>query len=292
MRDFVIGISTYAKGINKTFIIVPQNGHELITKNGDENGAPEINYLNAIDGVGREDLFYGYNDDNVPTPVPDRNYMISFLDIAKSNGVDILVTDYCWTKSFIDDSSNKNAAKGYISFAANHRELDNVPEYPTEPFEVNTNEITSLKDAKNFLYILNPSPFKDKENFLNAIKETNYDVFIIDLFYKDQELTPSDIQSLKMKKNGGFRLIIAYMSIGEAEDYRYYWQNDWKTNKPSWLEKENLNWPGNYKVRYWDNNWQNIIFGNDNSYLKKIIDSGFDGVYLDIIDAFKYFEEK
>jgi len=36
--------------------------------------------------------------------------------------------------------------------------------------------------------------------------------------------------------------------------------------------------------------WQDIIFDNENSYLKKIIDAGFDGFYLDIIDAFEYFE--
>jgi len=35
-----------------------------------------------------------------------------------------------------------------------------------------------------------------------------------------------------------------------------------------------------------------IIYGNNNSYLKKILDAGFDGVYLDIIDAFEYFENQ
>ena len=84
----------------------------------------------------------------------------------------------------------------------------------------------------------------------------------------------------------------SYISIGEAEDYRFYWDSDWKTNKPAWLEKENPNWKGNYKVRYWESDWQSIIYGTDGSYLKKIIDSGFDGAYLDIIDAFEYFEDK
>jgi len=56
------------------------------------------------------------------------------------------------------------------------------------------------------------------------------------------------------------------------------------------LEEENPNWEGNYKVRYWEPEWQDIIYGNDSSYLKKILDAGFDGVYLDIIDAFEYFE--
>ncbi|NPA44475.1 MAG: hypothetical protein GXO49_02970, partial [Chlorobi bacterium] len=82
-----------------------------------------------------------------------------------------------------------------------------------------------------------------------------------------------------------------YMSIGEAENYRYYWQEEWNTNKPEWLDKENPDWEGNYKVWYWNKDWQNIIYGNDNSYLKKILDAGFDGVYLDIIDAFEYYEE-
>jgi len=81
------------------------------------------------------------------------------------------------------------------------------------------------------------------------------------------------------------------MSIGEAENYRYYWQSGWNTNKPNWLGAQNPNWAGNFTVRYWYADWQNIIYGNDNSYLKKIIDANFDGVYLDIIDAFKYYEK-
>jgi cysteinyl-tRNA synthetase len=29
-----------------------------------------------------------------------------------------------------------------------------------------------------------------------------------------------------------------------------------------------------------------------NSFLKSIIDAGFDGAYLDIVDAFEYFEDQ
>ncbi len=52
-------------------------------------------------------------------------------------------------------------------------------------------------------------------------------------------------------------------------------------------EPENPNWPGNYKVRYWDPEWQAIIF----EYEDKILNAGFDGVYLNIIDAFEYWED-
>jgi cysteinyl-tRNA synthetase len=114
----------------------------------------------------------------------------------------------------------------------------------------------------------------------------------MDLFFKDgTQFTNSEITQLKNKANGGKRLVISYMSIGEAENYRYYWQTSWNTNKPNWLDAENPNWAGNYKVKYWITEWQSIIYGNDNSYLKKIVDTNFDGVYLDIIDAFEYYEK-
>ena len=126
---------------------------------------------------------------------------------------------------------------------------------------------------------------------LTAIQNTNYDVVLIDLFFNDgTALTPADVTSLKTKNNGHSRLVICYMSIGEAENYRYYWQPGWFPGHPSWLGFQNPLWPGNYKVKYWDTEWQAIIYGNDSSYLKRIIDAGFDGVYLDIIDAFDYWE--
>ena len=81
------------------------------------------------------------------------------------------------------------------------------------------------------------------------------------------------------------------MSIGEAEDYRWYWQNSWNKNPPAFMCPENPEWKGNYKVKYWYLSWQEIICGTD-SYLSKILLAGFDGVYLDIIDAFEYFEEE
>ena len=262
----------------------------MLTTNGDPVGPLARAYLDAIDGIGQEDLFYGYTNDNIVTLVSERNYLISFMDVAENNGVEVLVTDYCSTHSFVDDSYAQNAAKGYVSFAADQRELDNIPAYPESPYNVNNSNVTSLAEAKNFFYLINPSSFTNKDAFLDAVKETSYDAIIIDLFYDGVALGSSEVASLRNKANGGSRLIIAYMSIGEAEDYRYYWRTEWETNPPSWLATENTEWFGNYKVRYWDAAWQDIIYRNDNSYLKKILDAGFDGVYLDIVDAFEYFE--
>ena len=71
MRDFVQNISFYSKEKNPDFIIIPQNGQELITLNGEPDGVISTSYINAIDGIGREDLFYGYLGDDIPTPVSE-----------------------------------------------------------------------------------------------------------------------------------------------------------------------------------------------------------------------------
>ena len=56
------------------------------------------------------------------------------------------------------------------------------------------------------------------------------------------------------------------------------------------MDRENPDWEGNFKVKYWIEDWQKIIYGNEDSYLDKILEAHFDGVYLDIIDAFEYYE--
>ncbi len=292
MRNFVQNISTYAKGINPGFVIIPQNGVELVSSTGDNTGSPDMNYINAIDGIGQEDLFYGYNADDQATPTADNLYIRTFLDMAKNNGnVRIMVTDYCSTHSKMDDSYAQNNSLGYLSFAADHRNLDNIPSYPEPIFNENSGIITNLQEAKNFLYLLSPdNEYPTKQAFVDAVKNTNYDYIIMDFFYDGEEFTSTQIEELKQKANGGRRLLICYMSIGEAEDYRYYWQSDWKVGNPSFIFKEDPNWSGNFYVKYWDKDWQKIIYGNDDSYLKKIVDAGFDGVYLDIIDAFEQFE--
>ena len=291
MRDFVIGISNSAKSINPGFIIIPQNGIELVTISGEENAMPDTAYLNAIDGNGQEYLLYGYDNDNEATPTNETEYLLSFLEISMNSGNTILVTDYCSTPSKIDNSYTQNSNKKFISFAADQRELNNIPNYPSPIFRNNNDNINSLEEVKNFLYLINPEKFSTKAIFVDAVTSTNYDLLIMDLFFIDgTEFSLAEINQLKNKFNGGKRLVICYLSVGEAENYRYYWQESWNINNPSWLGDENPEWKENFKVKFWQNEWQDIIYGNENSYLKKIINSGFDGVYLDIIDAFEYYE--
>ncbi|MAF78286.1 MAG: hypothetical protein CME60_08990 [Halobacteriovoraceae bacterium] len=112
------------------------------------------------------------------------------------------------------------------------------------------------------------------------IYETQNTLWVIDRDYKDRKVDSSKI--MRLKENGN--LIISYFSIGEAEDYRDYYKN----MPRDLVEHENKNWEGNFKVKYWDSRWHKIML----RYLDGILDSGFDGVYLDIVDAFDYYPEE
>lgn len=100
---------------------------------------------------------------------------------------------------------------------------------------------------------------------------------------EEKKFNPLEIKTLK---NTGPK-VIAYLSIGEAENYRWYWKKEYFKNPPNWLGPENKNWPGNYKVKYWEDDWKNIVF----EYINKILDQGFDGIYLDRIDSYKFWYE-
>ncbi|WP_240729724.1 endo alpha-1,4 polygalactosaminidase [Flavobacterium sp. ASW18X] len=292
MRAFVIEISRYAKEKNPEFSIIPQNGIELVTLDGAEEGVLAVDYLNAIDGHGQESLWYGDPRDNSETGNSRTRYLLSYLEKSQAEGNAILVTDYCRTTNKITTSINNAKEKGFTHFVATERELNVIP---TEAYDIpneNANDIVKLTDAKNHLFFLNYSAYPSKTALLGALQATNYDVLIIDVFFAtEQQFTVEDITALKTKANGGKRKVIAYMSIGEAEDYRFYWDNNWDFEPPVWLSEENPDWPGNFKVKYWEQDWQNTIIYNQNSYLNLILSSQFDGVYLDIIDAFEFFED-
>lgn len=104
----------------------------------------------------------------------------------------------------------------------------------------------------------------------------------------EREFTPAEVARMKHRPNGSSRILLAYLSIGEAERYRPYWQQDWydPTKKPTWLGSENRRWAGNFAVQYWHPDWQQLMFGAPESYLDRVIAQGFDGVYLDRADVF------
>ena len=136
---------------------------------------------------------------------------------------------------------------------------------------------------------------KQKENIENKLyyklqnyqdsdfKDVKDSTIVVDLY---ESIKPYKLQSIKKLNtwNKNNNLTLAYMSIGEAEDYREYYP---ELNKKLILEV-NEQWPGNFTVKYWEPEWQAIII----NYVDQIIDQGFNGTYLDIVDCFHRFDDK
>ena len=127
---------------------------------------------------------------------------------------------------------------------------------------------------------------------LNVERAANksHDLLVIDysLDGSDQRaLTPAQVRRLRVKPDGSERIVLAYLSVGEAENYRYYWQKEWAAKPPTWLGKENKSWPGNFIVKFWTDEWREIVLAKGKGYLDKIIEQGFDGVFLDRVDVYE-----
>lgn len=145
--------------------------------------------------------------------------------------------------------------------------------------------INPFKAAKTWGYQLrnlDPEPRK-------VIADSQYDLVVTDYARgedrKEIPLTKEEVAGMQTRPDGSKRLVIAYLSIGETENYRWYWKPEWDKQRPAWMGKENKEWKANYLAKYWEPEWQKIIYG----YVDKVLDAGFDGFYFDRVDAYYYF---
>jgi cysteinyl-tRNA synthetase len=123
----------------------------------------------------------------------------------------------------------------------------------------------------------------------DRIGETAFDLVVVSISAAGG--SREQIETLKHSP-GGDKLVLCYMSIGQAENYRFYWQREWAQNPPPWLDQADTVWAGDYWVQYWHPEWQAIIYGSPESYLDQILALGFDGVYLDRVDTYLYYQEQ
>lgn len=263
-------------------ILITQNGNRLYFK----GNKLDENFMKVTNGTTQESLYYGYDFKLTnPTPKDEKEYLLSLLNPIRKAGKPVFGINYGKGTKAREFLKKENVKTNFVN------EL--IPVYeatdgyvPIENF--NSNDINSLNDVKTFLLLLNPEKFKNVDDYYNYLKNTDYDLLIIEVSHNEKYMSKSQIEALKTKKNGGKRIVIAYFSIGEAGNYRNYWKKEWKTKRPSWIVEENKNWPGDYMVKYWSPEWKAIV----KEYQKMLDNMGVDGYLLDTVDTYYYFEEK
>ena len=289
MVDLSSSIHEYAKGKNPDFQLLGNGAIGLLEVTKDESEKSVEKLLSSLDGFLGESIFYIPKDGKM---VPQGKDVLTYLDVMlekpKARGLPVWTLDYV-SGDLAEKDRKQGENRSYISMTSRTANLDEIPENGPR---ANKKDISTLKDAENFLILNNPMKFGNKKDYLSALAASPYDVIIIDPYYGGNLLTGEDLSSLKIKPLGGKRLLLAYLSLGEAADYRPYWDMSWndENSRPAWIEKENPAWKGAYRVRYWTKAWKTILYGNPDSSLDQILSAGFDGALLDVMDAWQTFK--
>jgi len=281
MRELIQEIK---KNTSSDKLLITQNGNEIYFYNGKLNK----DFINVTDGTTQEALYYGakFKLTN-PTPKKENEQLLNWLIPVRKAGKPVFAINYGTGKKARQDLLKKSEQTNFVnelmpSFGAE------IPNVPIQNF--NSNNINLLSDVKNFLLLLDPKKFKDVDDFFEYLKETDYDLLLIEPSHSGKFMTKEQISTLKNKKNGASRKVIAYFSIGEAGDYRSYWKEEWnnESKRPSWIVEENPDWKGDFIVKYWSNEWKQIV----KDYQKKLDEIGVDGYLLDTVDTYYNFENK
>ena len=112
---------------------------------------------------------------------------------------------------------------------------------------------------------------------VNALDAVNIDVSVVGRFDgTGKEWQYADISRLTKKK-----WMFSYLAVGQAQNIETYWQSWWTVGNPSWLISTS-EYGGTYNVAYWDAAWQAIMFQT----IDRIINNGFDGLFLDQSDPY------
>ncbi len=400
MQALIMELTIKAKTRNPDFQVIPQDALEYAHIDGDTKNPYDWNLLNLLDGWGIEDF-------SATTVTRLANLSkVGIKGTANTNGETVKVVvdnqkiaadnNILWHPRLSAQvyQSPGIGNPGYTpiySPSSNSYNIIHDPIPAGVASTLNSNNVTSMSDAKNYLYMIsfdkyvnwpdweaNPGkrlnittnagylvPFpggrfqptgpakvveqaiaehgkewdffwmakgytqnEGRKAYIEELAASEWDVFYIDAHYtNDSALTREEVETLKWKPQGGRRLVIAYLSIGTTELYRWYAdpvminpdpkyflhgavergtfiparERFGNANIPNWMLW--AAYSGQYADEatpiWWHPEWRDIIVRGGSPYKKptynhsqfvdgrssidKIVDMGFDGVYLDNI---------
>lgn len=159
-----------------------------------------------------------------------------------------------------------------------------------------------LKDVKYWAYQING--YYSKKD-IESIANSKYDMVVLEPTKTCKDGLDFDtagmvrrIKNSKASDGKSGKLILAYINIGEAENWRWYWDKISSAKNPEHniiISPDPDGWKGNYLAAFWEDKWKDIIiYGSDTakglpykSAIDEAISDGFDGIYLDWIEAYE-----
>lgn len=397
MQAFIMELAIKSKTRNPNFQVIPQDTLQYAHIDGNPDNPYDWNLLNLLDGWGIENFS--------PATVTRLANLtkVGIKGTANTNGSTIqVVTDnqkiaaennILWHPRLSAEvyQSPGIGNPGYspiYSPSSNRYDIIHHPIPAGVGHTINSNDVTSMMDVKNYLYMLSTGKYANwpaweanpgnrldistnagylvphkggrfrptgpeeivekaiadhgnewdffwvakgysqnegRKAYIDELMASEWDAFYIDAHFDMGALTKDEVEKLKRKPQGGRRLVIAYLSIGTTELYRWYAdpgmvnpdtrlfmhgvvengtfiparERFWDMGIPNWML-----WPA-YSGQYadeatpiwWHPEWRDIIirggspyknprlnhsqFPDGRSSIDRIVDMGFDGVYLD-----------
>jgi len=209
------------------------------------------------------------------------------ISALKTYNRQLLSIENCPTQAAVEAAQRAADRDHVLTFAAiNDAKLDVFPK--TRPLHENANPIASIAQARTLLPNTKGDKFGSRDEWLTALTRTNYDALVIDVGWRGVDLfTKADIARLKYKNLGGPRLVLAEMPMGRAFDWRWYWQKGWAAGNPPFLFAVDKGEPGAFVTDPLSSQWLEIL----GKYIAGLMDLGFDGVMMDDIDTYLWFED-
>ncbi|SDE17225.1 endo alpha-1,4 polygalactosaminidase [Rhodospira trueperi] len=154
----------------------------------------------------------------------------------------------------------------------------------TDPAAARDARRDRLRAVEHWLYLIDVDL---EDDVIDRIGASGHDTVVIDYIASEAWNADHPMAETMDRLSGpaGNRLVLAYIDIGQTEDYRTYWRDGWGIGNPWWITALDPDgWEGNYPVAFWAEPYQDIWLA-DGGLLDGIVEAGFDGVYLDWVEA-------
>lgn len=209
------------------------------------------------------------------------------LDAMRKEGRRVLSIENCKSQAEADAAYKSSDRDRVLSYAAvDAATLDVLPK--GHPRAENSDPVATITTARNWLPLLRGDRFGTKAEWVMAMEGTNYDALLIDVTHRGADpLGKEDVARLKFKQLGSARLVLAVLPLGKAYDWRWYWRKGWEAGNPAFLFAPDADDPGSFVTLMSSPQWRELL----GKYITGIVELGFDGVVLDDLDTYLWFED-
>ena len=304
MRDLFIAIAEYGKSRNKQFQILAHEGQYLLNKSLWEyhlDGYNKIRYSDkTVDDVSFLNIEAPEEEEDRPAYVT--KYIDSLDGMAVNNHycqnrpLDSLLNDHeipvisieqCPDDAALDKAILQSLTDNIILYPFLHKSQAFRRVHQQLIINENANGIISIKDARNIGFILNDEQYASSFMLLNEIRQSNYDIIVINPVFRDgKPFTKEDVNAMKYKKNGARRLVLAVYNISETKETDFFWRKKWHKILPDWIAAKSPTNENAYVVKYWMPQWKDLT----SRYFKSIVNSGYDGAFITGLENHELFE--